>query len=78
VTTLNAVSSDLTTVNCIDLIESEKSKSSVKPNIIVSEIDNESLEKDFHSNSQTGLYDQTEIYMSSSKMLSKIHSASTE
>jgi len=78
VTTLNAVSSDLTTVNCIDLIESGKSKSSTKPKIIVSEIDNESLEKDFHSNSQTGLYDQTEIYMSSSKMLSKIHSASTE
>jgi len=66
-------------VHFIDLIESGRRDKGAKPKILISEIGNESLDKDFQSNSQTGVYDQTEYEMSASKKLStQIHSISSE
>ena len=59
--TLNAANSDLTAVNFIEMIDSVKNKRDCQPEILVSEISNESLDNAAYVNSQFGHNDQTEI-----------------
>jgi len=59
--TLNAGNSDLTAVNFINMMEDVKNKHDSHPNILVSEISDESLDNPAYVNSQFGHNDQTEI-----------------
>ncbi len=74
---LNAANSDLTAVNVIDMIENVKTKKQSQPEILVSEISNESLDNPAYINSQFGHNDQTEI-AGSQKKFNKVQSVTSD